>query len=143
MPNDPQIMPINSNTPTIIYKPSKILGIIASYFSQQDVNKNVVFLRGIYLKNPKHNPTWRNRFDILRDENTQSEITLQIPYSLADDLKDGSLITVGGMLGQRMQNDGRIQILLVVSRVDILQDQAIDGDKMKRMEIRRKDDFPY
>jgi hypothetical protein len=37
-----------------------------------------------------------------------------------------------------MQNDGRIQILLVVSRVDIIQDQAINEDEMKRMEIRRE-----
>ena len=44
MPNNqPQITPTNFNTPTIIYKPSEILGIIASYFSQQDVNKNVVY----------------------------------------------------------------------------------------------------
>ena len=34
MPNDQQITLTNSNTPTIIYKPSEVLGIIASYFSQ-------------------------------------------------------------------------------------------------------------
>lgn len=47
--NQSQITPTNSNTPTIIYKPSEILGIIASYFSQQDVNKHVIFLQGIHL----------------------------------------------------------------------------------------------
>ena len=47
--NQPQIMQSNPNTPTIIYKPSEILGIIASYFSQQDVNKHVIFLQGIHL----------------------------------------------------------------------------------------------
>jgi len=139
MPNNqPQIMPPNSNTPTIIYKPSEILDMIASYFAQQDVNKHVIFLQGIYLKNPKHSPAWRSRYDTLRDENTQSEITLQIPYSLADDLKDGSLVTVGGMLGRNLQKDGRIQIQLSVTRVEIIQDQAINEDEMKRMEIRRE-----
>ena len=42
-------MQSNPNTPTIIYKPSEILGIIASYFSQQDVNKHVIFLQGIEI----------------------------------------------------------------------------------------------
>lgn len=32
----PQITPTNSNAPVAVYKPSEILEIIASYFSQQD-----------------------------------------------------------------------------------------------------------
>ena len=136
--NDSQITPTNSNSPAIIYKPSELLGMIASYFAQQDVNKNVIFLQGIYWKNPNHDPRWAYRYDKLRDENTQSEITLQIPHRLAEDLKDGSLVTVGGMLGRKMQNDGRIQIQLLVSRIEIIKDQAIDEDEMKRMEIRRE-----
>ena len=137
MPNQPQIIRPEPSTPTIVYKPSELLGIIASYFSQQDVNKHVIFLQGIYWKNPNHDPKWAYRYDKLRDENTQSEITLQIPHRLAEDLKDGSLVTVGGMLGRKMQNDGRIQIQLLVSRIEILKDQAVDEDEIKRMEIRR------
>ena len=86
MPNQPQIIRPEPNTPTIVYKPSELLGIIASYFSQQDVSKQVIFLQGIYWKNPKNNPAWAYRYDVLRDENTQSEITLQIPHRLAEDL---------------------------------------------------------
>ena len=139
MPNQKQTSLSNpkTNTPSIVYKPSELLGIIASYFSQQDVSKQVIFLQGIYWKNPKNNPAWAYRYDVLRDENTQSEITLQIPHRLAEDLKDGNLVTVGGMLGRKMQNDGRIQIQLLVSRIEVLKDQAIDEDEIKRMEIRR------
>ncbi len=137
MPNQNQIVETVPNTPAIIYKPSELLGIIASYFSEQDVNKHVIFLQGIYWKNPKNNPAWAYRYDVLRDENTQSEITLQIPHKLGDELKDGSLVTVGGMLGRKMQNDGRIQIQLLVSRIEILKDQALDEDEIKRMEILR------
>ncbi len=128
MPEHNQIIMTDSNAPAIVYKPSELLGIIASYFSQQDVSKQVIFLQGIYWKNPKNNPAWAYRYDVLRDENTQSEITLQIPHRLAEDLKDGSLVTVGGMLGRKMQNDGRIQIQLLVSRIEVLKDQAIDED---------------
>jgi len=137
MSDQTQISRPESTAPLIVYKPSELLGIIASYFSQQDVNKHVIFLQGIYWKNPKNNPAWAYRYDVLRDENTQSEITLQIPHKLGDEMKDGSLVTVGGMLGRKMQNDGRIQIQLLVSRIEVLQDQAIDEDEIKRMEIRR------
>jgi len=58
MPNQPQITSPELNTPSIVYKPSELLGIIASYFSQQDVSKQVIFLQGIYWKNPKNNPAW-------------------------------------------------------------------------------------
>ena len=72
------------------YKPSELLGMFTSYLSQQDVNRQVIYLQGIYLKNPKHDPRWTSRYDILRDENTQTEITLQIPHKLCEDLKDGT-----------------------------------------------------
>ena len=117
--------------------PSELLGMFTSYLSQQEANRQVIFLKGIYLKNPKHNPQWQSRYDILRDESTQTEITLQIPLRFAENLKDGNLVTVGGVLGRRVQNNSHIQILLVVSRIDVVQDQAIDEDEMRRIELRR------
>ena len=107
------------------YKPSELLGMFTSYLSQQDVNRQVIYLQGIYLKNPKHDPRWTSRYDILRDENTQTEITLQIPHKLCEDLKDGNLVTVGGVLGRRVQNNSHIQLMLVVSRVEVVLEQAI------------------
>ena len=120
------------------YKPSELLGMFTSYLSQQDMNKQLIFLQGIYLKNPKHDTRWSSRYDILRDENTQTEITLQIPYKLCEDLKDGNLVTVGGVLGRRVQNNSHIQLMLVVSRVEVVQEQAIDENEIKRMELRRQ-----
>ena len=120
------------------YKPSELLGMFTSYLSQQDVNRQVIYLQGIYLKNPKHDTRWSSRYDILRDENTQTEITLQIPYKLCEDLKDGNLVTVGGVLGRRVQNNSHIQLMLVVSRVEVVQEQAIDENEIKRMELRRQ-----
>ena len=135
--NTPSIQP-QTNQVVKYYKPSELLGMFTSYLSQQDMNKQVIFLQGIYLKNPKHDARWTNRYDILRDENTQTEITLQIPYKLCEDLKDGNLVTVGGVLGRRVQNNSHIQLMLVVSRVEIVQEQAIDENEIKRMELRRQ-----
>lgn len=138
MPNNtPSIQP-QTNQVVKYYKPSELLGMFTSYLSQQDMNKQVIFLQGIYLKNPKHDTRWSSRYDILRDENTQTEITLQIPYKLCEDLKDGNLVTVGGVLGRRVQNNSHIQLMLVVSRVEVVQEQAIDENEIKRMELRRQ-----
>jgi len=120
------------------YKPSELLGMFTAYLAQQAVNRQVIYLRGIYLKNPKHDPRWASRYDILRDEDTQTEITIQITDKLCENLKDGSLVTVGGVLGRRVQNNSHIQIMLVVSRVEVVQDQAIDENEIKRMELRHK-----
>lgn len=130
-------IPNSKQLPATIYKPSELLVMFTSYLSQEDVNKQLIFLQGIYLKNPKHDARWTNRYDILRDENTQTEITLQIPYKLCEDLKDGNLVTVGGVLGRRVQNNSHIQLMLVESRVEVVQEQAIDEDEIKRMELRR------
>lgn len=128
-----------SNLPsTVVYKPSELLGIFTSFLSQTDVNRKVIYLRGIYLKNPKHDPRWNSRYDTLRDEDTQTEITLQIPQRLCDNLKDGNLVQVGGVLGRRAQNNCHIQLMLVVSRIEVVQEQAIDEAEIKRMELRQK-----
>lgn len=128
----------NQNLPATVYKPSELLGIFTSFLSQTDVNRKVIYLRGIYLKNPKHDPRWNSRYDTLRDEDTQTEITLQIPQRLCDNLKDGNLVQVGGVLGRRAQNNCHIQLMLVVSRIDVVQEQAIDESEIKRLELRHK-----
>lgn len=95
--NQPQIMQSNPNTPTIIYKPSEILGIIASYFSQQDVNKHVIFLQGIHLWD------YENRFGILggfskyvRGCGTYRPLSMIFAWFLADVGKNGYIC--GGIM---------------------------------------------
>ena len=128
----------SDNPLRVIYKPSELLGMFTSYLSKQDVNLKIIYLRGIYLKNPKHDPRWIYRYDILRDEDMQTEITLQISQKLCSELKDGNLVTVGGVLGKRVQNNSHIQLMLVVSRVEIVQEQVVDEEEQKRIEFRRK-----
>ena len=128
----------NQNLPATIYKPSELLGMFTAYLSRQDVNSQVIYLRGIYLKNPKHDPRWSYRYDVLRDEDTQTEITLQMTQKQSEELKDGNLVTVGGILGRRVQNNSHIQLMLVVSRIEIVQEQVVDEDELKRIELRRK-----
>ena len=52
--NGQQILQQQAGQVVKYYKPSELLGMFTSYLSQQDVNRQVIYLQGIYLKNPKH-----------------------------------------------------------------------------------------
>ena len=118
-----------------VLKPSEILNIFSDYLAKNATSSKVVFIRGIYFKK-KFDPSWKNAYDIVRDENDQREITIVIPPSLRDGLKDGALVLLGGNINRALKENGTIQLQLYVTRADIVQDQAISEEDMKRAEIR-------
>ena len=135
MEND--ITKANQNVPVTIYKPSEIIGIFNSILAKQSVNAQVVFLRGVYLASGRQ--SYNGYFyDTLRDEDRQEEITMYVTQQQRENLKNGNLVNVGGILGRNVNNRGQIQIILNVSRIEIVQEQAIDEDEIKRMELRQK-----
>lgn len=77
-------------------------------------------------------------WDQLRDENTSESLTVIVPVSLRNDLQNGNLISVYGTLDRRVQNNGSIQFLLNVSRIDKVKDIAVSEDEVKRAECRRR-----
>ena len=135
MEND--ITKANQNVPATIYKPSEIIGIFNSILAKQSVNAQVVFLRGVYLASGRQ--SYNGYFyDTLRDEDRQEEITMYVTQQQRENLKNGNLVNVGGVLGRNVNNRGQIQIVLNVSRIEIIQEQAIDEDEIRRMELRQK-----
>ena len=135
MAND--ITKANQNVPATIYKPSEIIGIFNSILAKQSVNAQVVYLRGVYLASGRQ--SYNGYFyDTLRDEDRQEEITMYVTQQQRENLKNGNLVNVGGVLGRNVNNRGQIQIILNVSRIEIVQEQAIDEDEIKRMELRQK-----
>lgn len=132
-----EITKANQNVPVTIYKPSEIIGIFNSILAKQSVNAQVVFLRGVYLASGRQ--SYNGYFyDTLRDEDRQEEITMYVTQQQRENLKNGNLVNVGGVLGRNVNNRGQIQIVLNVSRIEIVQEQAIDEDEIKRMELRQK-----
>lgn len=118
------------------YKPSELMGIFKNFFSHKEINASVLCLQGIYFKSDKvyGNSAW----DQLRDENTSESLTVVVPISLRNELQNGNLISVYGTLDRRVQNNGSIQFLLNVSRIEKVKDIAISEDEVKRAECRRR-----
>ena len=118
-----------------IFQPSEILNIFSDYLAKNATSSKVTFIRGIYFKK-KFDTSWKYAYDIVRDENDQREITIVIPPSLRDGLKDGALVLLGGNINRALKDNGTIQLQLYVTRADIVQEQVISEEDMKRTEIR-------
>ena len=132
-----ELTPHTANLPQTTYKPSEIIGIFNTILAKQSVNAQVVYLRGVYLASGRQ-PYGGYFYDTLRDEDRQEEITIYLTQQQRESLKNGNLVMVGGVLGRNVNHRGQIQLVLNVSRIDIIQDQAVDESEIKRIELRQK-----
>ena len=132
-------MPTSSNipAPANLFKPSEIIGILRNHLATGQVNQKVVCLRGIYFKGSYINQYYRTATDRLVDESTSDELTLSMPLNLRDDLENGNVITVHGILDRSITNKGLIQIVLKVTEVEKIKELALSEDEIKRTELRR------
>ena len=118
------------------YQPSELLNIFKNFLSNKEINATVLCLHGIYWKADKCYGSVA--YDHLKDENSAEELTIVVPLTLRDGLKNGNLVSVYGTLDRRLNQSGYIQILLVVSRIEKVKELAISEDEIKRAEFRRK-----
>lgn len=125
-----------NNLPTpLAYTPVEMLKIFQNYLVRKSPN-NIVWMRGIYIQRPNQNPQWSSYYDELRDVNTSSTLTLKINRQDRTRLKSNSLVNVGGMIELTANPHGYIQIILDVTRIEIVKDQFVTEQDLKREEIR-------
>ena len=132
-----RITTVNQNNIANLFKPSEIIGILRNHLATGQVNQKVVCLRGIYFKGSYINQYYRTATDRLVDESTSDELTLSMPLNLRDDLENGNVITVHGILDRSITNKGLIQIVLKVTEVEKIKELAVSEDEIKRTELRR------
>jgi len=132
-------MPTSENipAPATLFKPSEIIGILRNHLATGQVNQKVVCLRGIYFKGGYVNQYFHTATDRLVDESTSDELSLSMPLNLRDDLENGNVITVHGVLDRSITNKGLIQIVLKVTEVEKIKELAVSEDEVKRTELRR------
>ena len=132
-------MPTSENipAPANLFEPSEIIGILRNHLATGQVNQKVVCLRGIYFKGGYVNQYFHTATDRLVDESTSDELSLSMPLNLRDDLENGNVITVHGVLDRSITNKGLIQIVLKVTEVEKIKELAVSEDEVKRTELRR------
>ena len=126
---------LTPNTTVQVYNPSELLNIFSDLLARQNTSSKDIFLRGVYFKQ-RFNPGWAYAYDLLRDENDQQELTIMITQSLRDEIKDGALVQVGGTLTRKVNAKGYIQLVFQVSRLDVVKEQVVSEDDMRKSEIR-------
>ena len=130
-------MPEQSNTlpSPLAYTPVEMLKMFQNYLVRKNPN-NIVWMRGIYLQKPNQYQQWTYAYDELRDVSTSTTMTLKLNRNDRSKLKSNSLVNVGGMIELTVNNHGYIQVLLDVTRVEIVKDQFVTEEDLKREEIR-------
>lgn len=115
------------------FTPTELMNIFREMLSEQNTNKKVIWMKGIYLTNP--NSKFYN-YDILRDEFTGEEITIYISNELKEKVSNGNLVMIAGIVNREVRKGGNIQLLLKVTRLDIVQEQTITETEIKLTELR-------
>lgn len=125
-----------SNLPAVTYyTPVELVGIYRNFLERGKSN-GVVWLRGIYIQRPSQNNQWAAYYDELRDVDTNTSITLKINRQDRQRLKPNSLVQVGGLIELNPFTNGTIQIVVSVTRFEIIKDQFVTEQDIKRSEIR-------
>lgn len=123
------------NLPAINYfTPVEVAGIYRSYFERSKSN-NIVWLRGIYIQRSQ-NGQWASAYDELRDVNSSVSITLKINRIDRDRMTPNSLVMVGGLIELNASQSCNIQLILNVTRFEVIKDQFVTEQDLMRSEIR-------
>ena len=128
-------MPENNLPAVQYYTPVELVGIYRSFLERGKSN-GVVWLRGIYVQKPNQNAQWAAFYDELRDVDTNVTVTLKINRQDRSRLKTNSLVQVGGLIELNPFQNGTIQIVVSVTRFEIVKDQFVTEQDLKRSEIR-------
>ena len=121
------------------YRPSEIIAIFNDLLSRQNTQTGgrLVCIRGIYMSR-QSDPRWQYVYATLHDEATQDELTIRLTQQQAQALTSGNLVEILGTLGRTITAKGLIQLTLNVSRIEIVQNQVIDEEEQKRIELRQR-----
>lgn len=121
------------------YTPSEIIGIFNDILAHQNnqASGKIVCIRGLYLVG--NGTSYQGYYyDTLRDEKSSSELPIRISDAQRKELTPGNLVEILGTLGRKITAKSEIKLELNVSRVEIVKEQVIDENEVKRIEFRQR-----
>ena len=115
----------NEGIVTTPYTPGAIISAY-NYALQMPMELKTVSIRGVYKQNPKNQVYNGMVYDDLSEEHTEEKITILVPVSLRNNLKDNMVCTVKGYLGRRVQKYGTISIRCTVTEIVNQEKKEVD-----------------
>ena len=130
-----ELTQIEQNNSVIVFSPSEIFGLYSDFLARQ--GGRVVGVRGIF--NSGAGKLYGGfYYDTISDQYSGQELGIKIPSMLRDKLTDGNLVDLAGVIERKLNQKGFIQLTLAVTRADIVLEQTMSEDDMKRIEIRNR-----
>lgn len=127
---------MTDQSPELIYSPSAIVNLVNNQIViPQD--KSLLRIRGIFSMGSNTNYGWHYR-DNLRDETTDTTITLVVPGLLRNELANNQTIDFYGYITHRVEKTGKISILVNISDLIGQTENKISDDDIKTFEVLQK-----
>jgi exodeoxyribonuclease VII large subunit len=120
-----------------LYSPAALLNTFNNSLSSPLLNR-IFVVRGMYKKGKgvSYNGVY---YDILKDELSDSYITLVIPIKLRHELKEGQIVDAQAYFTKRLSaSTGRLDLILNVSSLLSRKEQVIDKQAIKAFELLQK-----
>ena len=119
------------------YYPSEVLAIFDAALAKQQ--RPLVSVRGIYRLRGKQ-PFNGYYYDAVTDDFADQEMTIRLPATLRDTLKDGFPVELSGVLLRKIDTKGFIQVTLSVTRADARDMDTVIPDSPTREHGRETND---
>ena len=123
------------SAPLVVYNPSEIFGIYTDFLARQ--GGKIVCIRGIFHSGAGR-PYGSFYYDSISDQYSGQELGIKIPESLRTMLSDGNLVDLAGVIERKLNQKGYIQLTLNVTRSNVVQEQTVSEEDIKRIEIRSR-----
>lgn len=132
-------MPTNDqNLPAITYyTPVELVGIYRNFLERKKSN-NIVWLRGIYYPRTNQGAQWQYFYGTLKDVTHNVSVTLKISQQDRTRLQPNNLVLIGGIIELNPTSDGKVEIVVNVTRFEIIKDQVYTEDELKRIKLKQK-----
>jgi exodeoxyribonuclease VII large subunit len=130
--NYPRVPGIDSQTsdPPLVYGPAALLNAIGNTLSTPLFNR-IFVVRGLYKlgKGVNYNGAY---YDILKDEYSDSNLTLVVPERWRTQLKDAQVIEASVYLSKRFQPaTGRIDLLLTINELLSRKEKPVNQEETR------------
>lgn len=124
---------VYSGAEVAVYNPSEIFGIYSDFLARQ--GGKLVCVRGI-ISQGSGKSYGGFYYDTLTDQYSGQELGIRVPAALRDRMADGNLVDLAGVIERKLNQKGFIQLTLAVTRADIVQEQTLSEDDIRRAELR-------
>ena len=95
----------------------------------------MVTIEDVYRQTPKSGNYYGYFHDSLASQNDNFEMILVVPAALRDQMKDGTLVQVSGVVSKELRNRCSINLHFHVTKYDVIEENLISEDEQRLISL--------